>query len=103
MAVDNVGKDVPVHLSRFFPYYKLSHIPMTPPETLVCAYEIAKKMGLRHVYVGNISIKDTEDTFCHKCGKKLVNRNRMFEVGYNKVKEGKCYSCGSKMSGVWKN
>lgn len=49
---DNVGADVAVHLSRYFPCYKLK-IPPTPRETLERAREIfAKKM--KYVYLGNI-------------------------------------------------
>ena len=31
---DNLGKDSPWHITKFFPAYKLSHVPATPDETL---------------------------------------------------------------------
>jgi pyruvate formate lyase activating enzyme len=49
---DNVGADVPLHFSRYFPCYKLDR-PITSKETLEKAYKIAKKK-LRNVYLGNI-------------------------------------------------
>ena len=49
---DNVGADVPLHFSRYFPCYKLEQ-PVTSKETLEKAYNIAKKK-LRNVYLGNV-------------------------------------------------
>ena len=49
---DNVGADVPLHFSRYFPCYKLDQ-PLTSKETLEKAYKIAKKK-LKNVYLGNI-------------------------------------------------
>jgi pyruvate formate lyase activating enzyme len=65
------------------------------------AYSIAKEVGLKHVYVGNIQMSDTEDTFCVKCGKKLIKRGGFFSVSSNKIKDGKCGYCGAKVQGVW--
>ena len=47
----HLGADSPWHLTRFFPAYKLQHIPPTPPETLDAAHKIAIDQGLRNVYV----------------------------------------------------
>ena len=49
---DNVGADVPLHFSRYFPCYKLDQ-PLTSKETLEKAYKIAKKK-LKNVHLGNI-------------------------------------------------
>lgn len=49
-----LGKDVPWHVSRFFPQYKMSDTPPTPIEKILQAVEIGKKAGLNHVYAGNI-------------------------------------------------
>ena len=46
--------DVPLHLSRFFPHYRMRHLPPTPVETLRQAKAIAMDSGLRHVYLGNV-------------------------------------------------
>lgn len=48
----NLGPDVPLHLSRYFPCYKAT-LPPTPVETLKKAEKIAKEK-LRYVYVGNV-------------------------------------------------
>lgn len=48
---DNLGADSPWHLTRFFPAYRLAHLPATPEETLYRAEEVARAAGLTHVYV----------------------------------------------------
>ncbi len=48
----NVGPNVPLHFSRYFPCYKMT-IPPTPPEKLFEAQAIAEKK-LKHVHLGNI-------------------------------------------------
>lgn len=49
---DNVGPEIPLHLSRYFPCYKMT-LPPTPIETLKAAEGIAKAK-LKYVYLGNI-------------------------------------------------
>jgi pyruvate formate lyase activating enzyme len=49
---DNLGKRTPLHLSRYFPCYRMD-FPLTPIETLKRAEKIAKEK-LRYVYLGNI-------------------------------------------------
>ncbi len=49
---DNLGSGIPLHLSRYFPCYKMS-LPPTPMETLKKAERIAKEK-LKYVYVGNV-------------------------------------------------
>lgn len=48
---DNLGADSPWHITRFFPAYKLSHVPSTPSETLWMGYAAAERAGLKNIYV----------------------------------------------------
>jgi pyruvate formate lyase activating enzyme len=96
-----LGPRVPLHFSRFFPYYKLAHLYPTPPDTLINAYNIAKDVGLKYVYVGNIDMPGTEDTLCPKCGKAVIRRSAFFTVTENRVKVGKCGYCKAKIDGVF--
>lgn len=48
---DNLGEASPWHITRFFPAYKLSEVPMTPSQSMWEAHDIAKQAGLRNVYV----------------------------------------------------
>lgn len=48
---DHLGEDSPWHLTRFFPAYKLSHLPATPVDLLHRARQVAHDAGLNNVYV----------------------------------------------------
>jgi pyruvate formate lyase activating enzyme len=57
--IASVGKDIPWHLSRFHPDYKLSDRPPTPVSTMLRASGIGERHGLEHVYLGNMPGKRT--------------------------------------------
>ncbi len=97
--IKSVGEDIPWHVSRFHPTYKLLDSPITPAATLSRARQIGLDSGLRYVYEGNIP-GEGEETFCPQCRKSLVKRIG-FQVLDNGVKAGKCGFCGTKMDGVW--
>lgn len=98
---ENLGVDVPLHFSRFFPAYRLTQLPPTPISTLEKAYEIARKVGLNYVSIGNVPGHKYNSTFCPKCGKKLIHRTH-FMVLSNDIEDGKCRFCGQKIPGIWK-
>lgn len=52
--IARVDKNIPWHISRFFPMYKMAGKKATPLESLRKAEKIGKEAGLRYVYVGNI-------------------------------------------------
>lgn len=95
----NLGADVPLHFSRFFPHYKLTNLPPTPLETLAEARKTAMDAGLRFVYIGNIR-HEAESTYCPKCKKLLIERIGYF-VKQNNVSEGRCRFCRADIPGVW--
>ena len=51
--IASLNPNIPWHISRFFPMYKLTKLPPTPIQTLKKAEKIAKKY-LKNVYLGNI-------------------------------------------------
>ncbi|MEA3363605.1 MAG: AmmeMemoRadiSam system radical SAM enzyme, partial [Thermodesulfobacteriota bacterium] len=67
-----LGPETPWHVSRFYPQYKLSQTPPTPPATIRQAVEIGRKAGLKYVYPGNLAVET--DTCCPACGKILIRR-----------------------------
>ncbi len=97
--IRSVGQDIPWHVSRFHPTYKLTDQPITPIETLKRARQIGFDAGLRYVYEGNIP-GEGEDTVCWSCKKTLVRRIG-FSVFENMVKDSKCKFCGAAIEGVW--
>lgn len=48
---DHLGDASPWHITKFFPAYKLSHIPETPNQLLYDTFNAAKEIGLKNVYV----------------------------------------------------
>jgi pyruvate formate lyase activating enzyme len=97
--IRSVGQDIPWHVSRFHPTYKLMDQPITPIETLKRARQIGFDAGLRYVYEGNIP-GEGEDTVCWSCKNALVSRIG-FSVLENMVKDSKCKFCGASIEGVW--
>ena len=52
--VGNGLAETPLHLSRFFPRYKMQDVAPTPLHTLKEAERIAMEEGLRYVHLGNV-------------------------------------------------
>ncbi len=96
----NLGAETPVHFIRFFPAYKMTHLPPTPVKTLEQARAIAIKEGLKFAYAGNVPGHEYNSTFCPKCGKKVIGRMH-FAVKSIKIKNGKCIYCGYPIAGLW--
>ncbi len=97
---ENLGKDTPLHFSRFYPAYQLKMLPLTPLETLDQAHKIAKDAGLEYVTIGNVPGHKYNSTFCPECGKRLIHRIH-FMVFSNNVKNGRCKFCEYQIPGIW--
>jgi pyruvate formate lyase activating enzyme len=97
--VKTVGADVPLHFSRFFPYYKMKNLPPTPYKSLWRAREIALEEGMKFVYIGNIRT-EAENTFCPTCKRLLIER-RGYLIIQNHIKKSRCPFCETLIPGVW--
>jgi pyruvate formate lyase activating enzyme len=86
-----LGKDVPLHLSRYFPQHKLN-LPPTQSEKLELLYELAKH-HLNYVYLGNVNDEKRSSTYCPGCGETLISRNRYQTLIQNLNKKGYCTNC----------
>ncbi|TJX15941.1 AmmeMemoRadiSam system radical SAM enzyme [Tissierella creatinini] len=51
---EELSKDVPWHISRFFPAWKMKDTIITPLETLKTAEKIGQEEGLTHIHIGNV-------------------------------------------------
>ncbi|MEM3362222.1 MAG: AmmeMemoRadiSam system radical SAM enzyme [Candidatus Anstonellaceae archaeon] len=96
----SLSPEIPLHFSRFFPYYKLSEKIPTPYNTLKKAKKIALENGLKYVYIGNTDIEGAEDTICPECGELLIKRNRFYieKNVFEKSKEPFCPNCNKKIN-----
>ncbi|MCX6998217.1 MAG: AmmeMemoRadiSam system radical SAM enzyme [Kiritimatiellaeota bacterium] len=99
-VVEHLGRDVPLHFSRFHPQHLMTHLPPTPLATLNLARDIARAAGLYFVYLGNILEPDAATTWCPACRKPLVRRSG-FSLLENRLQHGACPDCGRKVYGVW--
>ena len=97
--VESMGLEVPWHVTRFYPTYKLLDKPMTPVSTLRHAREIGLEEGLRYVYEGNVPGEGGENTYCYTCNTLLVERYGV-ELIQNRLQDGKCPNCGTKINVV---
>jgi len=88
-----VGKDVPLHLSRYFPMYRRDD-PATSQETLSLLYEVASDK-LDYVYVGNTKSDFGQNTLCPKCRTTVTIRSGYNNQLLNLTGDGKCTGCGN--------
>ena len=100
-VVANLGPDVPLHFSAFHPAGEWSHLPPTPLHTLRRAAEIARRNGLRHVYLGNVAERDVATTRCASCGAVLIARDVFSARVTGMQAGGVCRECGARCPGVW--
>jgi len=94
----SLGAETPWHISRYYPTYKMTDIPATPVRSVINARQIGLDVGLRYVYTGNIPGDNGENTFCHKCGKILIQRYS-YNIGIINVKDSKCIFCNASIDG----
>ena len=80
---DNLGNDIPLHFSRFFPMFRMQNRPVTPIDTLIRARQIAIETGIRYCYIGNINRDESNnkdrgnnlaDTVCPSCRSIVIER-----------------------------
>lgn len=48
------GREIPWHISRFFPAWKMPDTPVTPLSIIRLAEELGRQAGIEHIHLGNI-------------------------------------------------
>jgi len=97
--IRSVGPEIPWHVSRFYPKYRLIDKPQTPVDTLRMAREIGFEAGLRYVYEGNIPGEGGENTYCYTC-KKVIIKRYGYQIIENNVIESRCPACDAAIDGI---
>jgi pyruvate formate lyase activating enzyme len=97
-----VDRDIPWHITAFHQDYKMTSNANTGADTLLRAYEIGRREGLRFLYPGNIpgAFGDLESTHCPSCDTIVVGRTGFRVTSCNLV-DGNCPNCGLAIPGVW--
>lgn len=91
---NELGPDTILHLSAYYPTYKLNN-PPTSRQKLEELYHISREK-LYYTYIGNMNSSHGRDTLCPQCGELLISRK-----GYHTVPDGldekaSCLNCGYK-------
>jgi pyruvate formate lyase activating enzyme len=90
---NELGKNVPLHLSRYFPVYKRDD-PATPQKTIERLAQIASQ-NLDHVYIGNTTSESGHNTSCPQCGTIVTIRSGYRIKLQNLDDQGRCKGCGT--------
>ena len=92
---NEIGPDTVLHISRYFPAFK-SVASKTPTRMLFDFCEMARQY-LSYVYIGNVTGREDQNTFCSKCGKMVISRYGYF-IQKNGIDEfGNCIHCNHKI------
>jgi len=89
-----LGKDIPLHLSRYFPMYKRTD-PATPSDVLTQLFEIASRY-LNYVYIGNAVQLTGQNTYCPVCNS-LITKREGYYISHVGLTNGKCSVCGKEI------
>jgi len=95
-----LGPDIPLHFTRFYPEYLLKNLPPTPVPTLERAKAIGDAEGLHYVYIGNVPGHPAENTYCPNCRRVVVERTGLMVKAIH-LNRGKCQFCQQTIPGVW--
>lgn len=87
--LSKINKNIPLHLNRYYPAYKMNE-PPTNIETIKMCADIAKK-HLNYVFIGNVQNVDN-NTYCPSCNNLIVTRGRYTDIVG--LSEGSCNACG---------
>lgn len=97
--IKGIGPEIPWHVSRFYPKYRLIEKPPTPVDTLRRAREIGLEVGLRYVYEGNVPGEGGENTYCYNCKKILIKRYG-YQIIENNIINLRCPACNTTIDGI---
>lgn len=93
---ENAGRDVPLHISRYFPMHKRND-PPTSVETILMLKEVAEEY-LDFVYTGNMPGHYAgSDTLCPACRATVIRRSGYFTTITGLTDEGRCSKCNAEI------
>jgi pyruvate formate lyase activating enzyme len=97
--IENLGPETPLHFTAFHPDFKMTDLPRTPSTTLKRARDIAKSVGLKHVYTGNVHDVTSQSSYCAGCGELLIERD-WYQLGeWSLTPNGNCRFCNESLVG----
>jgi pyruvate formate lyase activating enzyme len=94
-----LGPDVPLHLTAFYPAYKMLDVPPTPRETLRRARQQGLAAGLHYVYTGNVFDYAGQATYCTGCKSAVIGRDGYIITDWSLDEDGRCQRCETPLPG----
>jgi len=95
---EKFGTETPLHITRFYPMYKLQDKEITKNQTLKEMKKIAEKY-LDYTYIGNT--ENESNTYCKNCGALLIKRQG-YKIEKMLTEKGECQKCSAKLPGIFK-
>jgi len=92
-----LNPNIPLHISKYFPRYKLN-IPATSEAKILETAKMAREY-LNYVYVGNFHSTEYHNTLCHHCGAVIIDR----EARSVNISNGLCGNCHAEIPVVTNN
>lgn len=99
LILDVAGPDIPWHIMRFFPSFRMSGTLPGRIEQLRGVREIAISMGLRYVYISNVPGLASAHTRCPMCDEVVIRRGSGSYV-VNALIDSCCPCCDNAFPGV---
>ncbi len=99
-AVCRVGRDVPWHLLRFNPEFRMRRARPASPNALRDAVAVGREAGLRYVYVERALGPEGRTTRCPGCGAEAVTRE-IWAACAVRLDGDACRRCGMRIPGRW--
>jgi pyruvate formate lyase activating enzyme len=96
----SIDANIPWHLLRFTPDYRMRRASPTQPSALARARSIGHEAGLAFVYVERALGPRGRNTQCPECGTQLVDRG-VWSMVHNGIKGGRCPGCDLSIPGRW--
>ncbi|AAT43544.1 AmmeMemoRadiSam system radical SAM enzyme [Picrophilus oshimae] len=90
--IKNISDEIPVSFLKYHPDYLLK-IHETDFNTLLRHYELARSIGMKYVYIGNV-LSRYENTYCPNCNNLLIKREWFSSYIKGIDLNGKCKKCG---------
>ena len=105
-VAEELGPDVPLHLTAFHPDWKMTHTPSTSLEILTRSRKIALEAGLRYVYTGNVHDFRGASTYCPGCDEIVIGRDWYELSTWDLVRTddgAACRHCGAGIAGLFED
>lgn len=98
--ISSIDMDIPWHLLRFTPDFRMRRADPTSPAALRKARDIGHETGLRFVYVERALGPAGRNTACPGCRAQIVDRD-IWQMVQNVIRDGQCPECGCAIPGRW--